>query len=78
MVAANCYYLDDKTINIDKAKTITDYSGHGTSCASVIAGRIVDNVGYGLIKKGECRGGIPGARLYLQTLSTNPYRGGSS
>ncbi|KAF7119958.1 hypothetical protein RHSIM_Rhsim13G0227800 [Rhododendron simsii] len=51
VVAANCYYLDDKTINIDKAKTITDYSGHGTSCASVIAGRIVDSVGYGLIKK---------------------------
>ncbi|KAF7113163.1 hypothetical protein RHSIM_RhsimUnG0154300 [Rhododendron simsii] len=51
VVAANCYYLDDKTINIDKAKTITDYSRHGTSCASVIAARIVDNVGYGLIKK---------------------------
>ncbi|KAI8526314.1 hypothetical protein RHMOL_Rhmol13G0298600 [Rhododendron molle] len=51
VVAANCYYLDDKTINIDKAKTITDYSGHGTGCASVIAGRIVDHVGYGLIKK---------------------------
>lgn len=68
MVAGNCYYLDDKTINIDKTKTITDYSGHGTGCASVIAGRIVDNVSYGLIKKGECGGGVPGARLSIYKL----------
>ncbi|XP_058197345.1 subtilisin-like protease SBT5.5 [Rhododendron vialii] len=68
VVAANCYYLDDKTINIDMDKTITDYSGHGTGCASVISGRFVDNVSYGLIKKGEFKGGVPGARLSIYKL----------